>query len=122
MYINPIDMDMIRRKTQEMRHRGLWLSLIALLAMPWNSLWAQQPAQNPADERQALEQEVQDLRKRLDALEQKLKAQADAASAAASVTTVAAIPATTGPASAPSAENTTPAVGGSPKGFIIQSA
>jgi phosphate-selective porin OprO/OprP len=107
-----------------MRFRKSLLGLVAFLAMPLNYLWAQQ-AQTPTDERQALEQEIQDLRKRLDALDQRLKAQADAAaaaSAAASVTSVGAPPATTNATSAVAAENTVPAVGGGPRGFIIQSA
>jgi phosphate-selective porin OprO/OprP len=107
-----------------MRFRKSLLGLVAVLTMPLNYLWAQQP-QSPADERQALEQEIQDLKKRLDALDQRLKAQADAAAkgaAAASVTTVGAVPVSADVASAAAAENTIPAVGVGSRGFIIQSA
>ena len=57
-----------------MRYGKAWLSLVAVFTMPLNNLWAQEQAQTTADDRQALIQEIEDLKKRLDALDQRVKA------------------------------------------------
>ncbi len=97
-----------------MRYAKSWLGLVLLLAIPSMPIWAQD---QQAQDRQALVQEIEELKRRLDALDKRVQAQADAAAVASAAASISvATPATT------SAVAAVPAVGGGARGFIIQSA
>jgi phosphate-selective porin OprO/OprP len=95
-----------------MRYAKLWLTLALALAIPSMPAWAQD---QQGQDRQALVREIEDLKKRLDALDKRVQAQADAAAAATAATSVTTVSAS------PSAINAASAVGGGPRGFVIQS-
>jgi phosphate-selective porin OprO/OprP len=105
----------------EIGQTAKWFAGVLLIG---GSAFTLQAQDQQAQDRQALVQQIDELRKRLDELDARVKAQAAAATkatAAASITTSAPPPANASVASAAAAENTVPAVGGGPRGFIIQS-
>jgi phosphate-selective porin OprO/OprP len=76
-------------------------------------IWAQD---QQAQDRQALVQEIEELKRRLDALDKRVQAQTDAAAAATAATSLTPVSASSGATNAPSA------AGAGARGFIIQSA